>query len=900
MHASVGRRWGFDPCDEVTHVVMNDFALMNDHIVLLQGHDKSRISPAGYLTRSGPTQGGGIRNNIGYCDGRSINESCGKRSTYPQTYKKDVTVPKSTKPSIFDADEYVSVSNVSDVPSSEGNTMQDEHRNKGKDLLYCDWSELLNLDDLEADLSCLLDNTNLSTVSNESTTKSILSSVSVSDTTSAEPLFLDQNNMANPINIQQPPSKGRSSATLNHEALACSSGEIERFSQHSDVDVFYPFDNVTSSERISGCEGLEAIFCTNQEMLAPTTSSIMCDDEIVSSSTFSAPDLVATYVPRSMKRSHDPLNGTPDMILDEMAGNPLEMYFPPSLTAYEHPEHLNNVTLTQTHQFPEGFAGDDVLKSADLQFLSKGKTSADLCVNPCSPLILEAVPVKDLGFHKLQEGMNQLDVASKARIRDALYRLANCVEDRHRNASTTETHYLCVRHRTAGEAKRGEEKAQILASSCLQPPPPSSSPPRTAGRGIPNPGSFREADDLALTRVPLPRARARSSPPKLSGRAGRGGALPPEIGGWVARRMGYLPSSLGSKAAHFVSDLTTVILNPISEREPSSPLPEVDKDEEKSEDDKDSEQNSDTPDGPDTSSFRAFLISFLSSSGSSNGSMEIIPDQNGELGYPTLTPMGKSKKGKSGLLSRGKHSIGKIISKAARIGGFKQNVEPKIDREVVDHVESVSPVLELAESKEVASLINLPAMSEPSVLLSEVMRSNIYASFPVLAKGMNWVLLYSTWRHGISLSTLYRRSMLCPGYSLLVVGDKEGAVFGGLVEAPLQPTSAKKYQGSNSCFVFTNLHSNPSIYRPTGANNYFTVCSTDYLALGGGGHFALYLDADLLSGSSSNSETFNNMCLSHSPDFAVKDVELWGFVYPSKYEETLALCRTEKPGICRW
>uniref|UniRef100_A0A0E0NL40 Uncharacterized protein n=1 Tax=Oryza rufipogon TaxID=4529 RepID=A0A0E0NL40_ORYRU len=501
----------------VTHVVMNDFALMNDHTVLLQGHDKSRISPAGYLTRSGPTQGGGIRNNIGYCDGRSINESCGKRSTYPPTYKKDVAVPKSTKPSIFDADEYVSVSNVSDVPSSEGNTMQDEHRNKGKDLLYCDWSELLNLDDLEADLrsfestfeigsnhfedplwssvclpdaqlvpsSCLLDNTNLSTVSNESTTKSILSSVSVSDTTSAEPLFLDQNNMANPINIQQPPSKGRSSATLNHEALACSSGEIERFSQHSDVDVFYPFDNVTSSERISGCEGLEAIFCTNQEMLAPTTSSIMCDDEIVSSSTFSAPDLVATYVPRSMKRSHDPLNGTPDMILDEMAGNPLEMYFPPSLTAYEHPEHLNNVTLTQTHQFPEGFAGDDVLKSADLQFLSKGKTSADLCVNPCSPLILEAVPVKDLGFHKLQEGMNQLDVASKARIRDALYRLANCVEHRHRIASTTETvNQLGVMESSA--SKRWREIQMMnpmdrsVAQLLLQKPLHHKSPPDSA------------------------------------------------------------------------------------------------------------------------------------------------------------------------------------------------------------------------------------------------------------------------------------------------------------------------------------------------------------------------------------------------------------------------------------
>lgn len=31
-----------------------------------------------------------------------------------------------------------------------------------------------------------------------------------------------------------------------------------------------------------------------------------------------------------------------------------------------------------------------------------------------------------------------------------------------------------------------------------------------------------------------------------------------------------------------------------------------------------------------------------------------------------------------------------------------------------------------------------------------------------------------------------------------------------------------------------------------GANRYFTLCSTDFLALGGGGHFALYLDGDLL------------------------------------------------------
>jgi hypothetical protein len=39
-------------------------------------------------------------------------------------------------------------------------------------------------------------------------------------------------------------------------------------------------------------------------------------------------------------------------------------------------------------------------------------------------------------------------------------------------------------------------------------------------------------------------------------------------------------------------------------------------------------------------------------------------------------------------------------------------------------------------------LSNLPVMSEPSVLLSEMMRSILYSSFPILAQGRSWVLLY--------------------------------------------------------------------------------------------------------------------------------------------------------------
>ncbi|GJW26253.1 hypothetical protein Tco_0040064, partial [Tanacetum coccineum] len=56
-----------------------------------------------------------------------------------------------------------------------------------------------------------------------------------------------------------------------------------------------------------------------------------------------------------------------------------------------------------------------------------------------------------------------------------------------------------------------------------------------------------------------------------------------------------------------------------------------------------------------------------------------------------------------------------------------------------------------------------------------------------------------------------------------VVGDNKGAVFGGLV-------------GTLETINKENI---------PGANRYFTLCSTVYLALGGGSHFALFLDSDL-------------------------------------------------------
>lgn len=374
--------------------------------------------------------------------------------------------------------------------------------------------------------------------------------------------------------------------------------------------------------------------------------------------------------------------------------------------------------------------------------------------------------------------------------------------------------------------------------------------------------------------------------------------------------------SLRSKAAHFVSDLTTGLLNPISDK-PSRPHPPP-----SSHDDlnnsgnkqpEEEEDSKDIVDGPDTSSFSAFLYSLLATSESQTQSNSNVDEKfsshEDEFISSSDQMTTKENAKKKSLLSRGKQSLGKAFYQAAKIGGFRsQSSKGNSDMAFVNGGDSKASSRDegiamkiLTESQDSQPSENLPEISEPSLLLSDKTRSVLYASLPVIVQGRKWMLLYSTWRHGISLSTLYRRSMIWPGLSLLVVGDRKGAIFGGLVEAPLRPTN-KRYQGTIDSFVFTNISGSPLIFRPTGMNRYFTLCATDYLAMGGGGHFALYLDGDLSSGSSSSSETYGNPCLARSEEFDVKEVELWGFVYASKYEEMIALSRTEAPGIgiCHW
>uniref|UniRef100_A0ACD5YQ93 Uncharacterized protein n=1 Tax=Avena sativa TaxID=4498 RepID=A0ACD5YQ93_AVESA len=447
MHAPVGRRRPRD--DEATHFVMSDFALGNDDLsMLFQVRGKSKMYPAlGFSADSGPAlqqqqQGVGTTNDAAVYSGGG-----GGPDVCAQTQKNDVAAPMRAEASLFSTDEYTETYNV--ICSPENNTVrpQDEHKNRGNDLFLFDWPELAPLEDFGTDLrkldsrfeigsnyfddpmwpsicspdaqlvpSSLIDNhPNSSTVANNP----ILQSAAPAPAPAPDTATDQEINTSNPMNMQQQQQEhlSRSKTPLMNSS---SSVEIEHFPRISDADLF---------------------FCPFDDMLVPTSSSTMyCNDEIMSSSTatLSGPDIIPRCSAKTKKKKK-PHATTPDMMLDEMAGNPLEMYFPP-LTTDEQPEApMGGAASTQMqHQLlPEGyFAGNGAaaLNSSGLEFCRKGRKApggGGLRESPRSSSAIKAAPAKNAGFQKLQEGMNQLDVGAKTCIRDALYRLANSLERKH-------------------------------------------------------------------------------------------------------------------------------------------------------------------------------------------------------------------------------------------------------------------------------------------------------------------------------------------------------------------------------------------------------------------------------------------------------------------------------------
>lgn len=103
------------------------------------------------------------------------------------------------------------------------------------------------------------------------------------------------------------------------------------------------------------------------------------------------------------------------------------------------------------------------------------------------------------------------------------------------------------------------------------------------------------------------------------------------------------------------------------------------------------------------------------------------------------------------LMSKGKQSVGRMISHAAHFTGYRHQVTVQKSNGEVQHEDESKSRHDRIESEIQAStqmaadsvgVQNLPACSDISMLLSEKTRGSLYTSLPALVQGRNWVLLY--------------------------------------------------------------------------------------------------------------------------------------------------------------
>lgn len=126
-------------------------------------------------------------------------------------------------------------------------------------------------------------------------------------------------------------------------------------------------------------------------------------------------------------------------------------------------------------------------------------------------------------------------------------------------------------------------------------------------------------------------------------------------------------------------------------------------------------------------------------------------------------------------------------------------------------------------------------------------------------------------------------------------------LVGGFASEPWRVEA--QYYGTGESFLFRYVDGKFESYHWTGKNAYFLLAKEDCIAMGGGcafaargafaappdpmrrrsGHFGLYLDGDLLHGTSGPSETFGNPPLTQSSHFTCVELEVWGFA--SLYSE---------------
>ncbi len=161
-------------------------------------------------------------------------------------------------------------------------------------------------------------------------------------------------------------------------------------------------------------------------------------------------------------------------------------------------------------------------------------------------------------------------------------------------------------------------------------------------------------------------------------------------------------------------------------------------------------------------------------------------------------------------------------------------------------------------------------------VLNQRQTRRLRRALPASLSLCDWNLLYAASRDGYSLETFYERAV-GKGPTLLILADDRGHLLGGFSSTSWErPTGTGRFTGTGESFVFT-VAPKFATYAWTGKNSEFVLSRADMIAFGGGGNFALTLDARLEFGSSDASETYGNPPLASGTRFKATNCELWSF-----------------------
>jgi len=170
-----------------------------------------------------------------------------------------------------------------------------------------------------------------------------------------------------------------------------------------------------------------------------------------------------------------------------------------------------------------------------------------------------------------------------------------------------------------------------------------------------------------------------------------------------------------------------------------------------------------------------------------------------------------------------------------------------------------------------------------SLLVSKENITTIATMLPERLHNSRWQLLYDFTTSGVSLDAFFSTAKSHRETVLLVRDIETKEVIGTFTVEPWDYTQYSGFFGSGETFVFKiDIDEIRDIqkFSWSGTNEFFQTCSPSHLAVGGGGHFAICLDNDLLHCTSGPCKTFAGLedkSLSSKPSFSIDGIELWGF-----------------------